>query len=296
MSRPSRVRATGPLAPFAAGFRQELAQQGYTAHSASNQLQLMAHASRWLANSGLGLEALSPSRVEEFLAHRRAEGYTLWLSAKAMIPMLDYLRGIGVAPTPAPAVPATEAEQLEERYRVYLVEERGLAAGTIAGYLHVARHAALRHPEHAALIQRVLAIPAKRTDRQLVSFLTGDEIDALLAAPDRATWAGRRDHALLLVAVQTGLRVSELTVLTCEDVELGVGAHVRCHGKGRKERITPLTKQACGVLRVWLAERQGQPCDPLFPTRTKLRRGSWWPVRVTMREIRKAPLMYGGVR
>lgn len=132
-------------------------------------------------------------------------------------------------------------------------------------------YAALRHPEHAALIQRVLAIPAKRTDRQIVSFLTHDEVDALLAAPDRDTWIGRRDHALLLVAIQTGLRVTELTTLTCADVELGTGAHLRCHGKGRKERITPLTTQARQVLRVWLAERHGQPDDPLFPSR---RRGS----------------------
>lgn len=128
-------------------------------------------------------------------------------------------------------------------------------------------YAALRHPEHAALIQRVLAIPAKRTDRALVSFLTHDEVDALLAAPDRDTWLGRRDHALLLVAVQTGLRVSELTSLNCADVDLGTGAHLRCHGKGRKERITPLTIQACGVLRVWLTERRGEPSDPLFPSR-----------------------------
>ncbi len=128
-------------------------------------------------------------------------------------------------------------------------------------------YAALRHPEHAALIQRVLAIPAKRTDRQLVSFLTTEEVDALLAAPERNTWVGRRDHALLLVAVQTGLRVSELTSLTCADVALGTGAHLRCHGKGRKERITPLTTQACGVLRVWLAERGGGSGDPLFPSR-----------------------------
>lgn len=130
-------------------------------------------------------------------------------------------------------------------------------------------YAALRHPEHAALIQRVLAIPVKRTDRQLVSFLTRDEIDALLSAPDRDTWVGRRDHALLLVTVQTGLRVSELTSLTCADVELGTGAHLRCHGKGRKERITPLTTQACSVLRVWLSERRGTPCDPLFPSRRR---------------------------
>jgi integrase/recombinase XerD len=130
-------------------------------------------------------------------------------------------------------------------------------------------YAALRHPEHAALIQRVLAIPAKRTDRPLVSFLTHDEVDAVLSAPNRNTWAGRRDHALLLVAVQTGLRVTELTSLTCADVDLGTGAHLRCHGKGRKERITPLTPQVCGVLRVWLAERRGEPCAPLFPSRRR---------------------------
>lgn len=128
-------------------------------------------------------------------------------------------------------------------------------------------YAALCHPEHAALIQRVLAIPAKRTDRQLVSFLTSDEVDALLAAPDRHTWIGRRDHALLLVAIHTGLRVSELTSLTCADVELGTGAHVRCHGKGRKERITPLTTEVCAVLRVWLAERRGRPADVVFASR-----------------------------
>lgn len=128
-------------------------------------------------------------------------------------------------------------------------------------------YAALRHPEHAALIQRVLAIPAKRMDRQLISFLTDDEVDALLAAPDRHTWVGRRDHALLLLAIQTGLRVSELTSLRCEDIEFGTGAHLRCHGKGRKERITPLTTQVRAVLQVWLAERQGTPADPVFPSR-----------------------------
>jgi integrase/recombinase XerD len=128
-------------------------------------------------------------------------------------------------------------------------------------------YAALHHPEHAALIQRVLAIPAKRVDRKLVSFLTDDEVEALLVAPDRDTWVGRRDHTLLLVAVQSGLRVSELTSLTCADVEPGTGAHLRCHGKGRKERITPLTTQVCAVLRVWLAERGGGPDDPVFPSR-----------------------------
>ena len=128
------------------------------------------------------------------------------------------------------------------------------------------RFASFRHPEHAALIQRVLAIPPKRYDRALVTFLTRAEVDALLAAPDRSRWTGRRDCTLLVVAVQTGLRVSELATLTCQDVHLEVGAHVRCHGKGRKERITPLTTQTVALLRVWMQERCGLPGDPLFPT------------------------------
>jgi len=132
-------------------------------------------------------------------------------------------------------------------------------------------YAALRHPEHAASIQRVLAIPTKRCEHTLVSWLTEPEVDALLAAPERATWTGRRDHALLLLAVQTGLRISELTGLTIADVNLGAGAHVHCLGKGRKERATPLTPLTVRVLRVWLAERRGAPSDPLFPTNTGTR-------------------------
>ena len=128
------------------------------------------------------------------------------------------------------------------------------------------RFAALRHPEHAELIRRVLAIPTKRYERTVVDFLRRDEVDALLAAPDRATWIGRRDHALLVVAIQTGLRVSELIGVTCSDLHLGTGAHVRSHGKGRKERATPLTSQTLAVLRVWMRERAGVPTDPLFPT------------------------------
>jgi site-specific recombinase XerD len=128
------------------------------------------------------------------------------------------------------------------------------------------RFAALAHPEHAAIIQRVLAIPTKRFERTDVSFLDQHEIDALLAAPDRTRWIGRRDHALLVTAVQTGLRVSELVGLCCRDLELGRGAHVRCTGKGRKQRCTPLTAHTVSVLRVWVQERRGDPDDPLFPT------------------------------
>src|SRR5690606_30152450 len=117
-------------------------------------------------------------------------------------------------------------------------------------------------------IERVLAIPPKRFERRIVTWLTELEIDALLAAPDRATWTGRRDTALFGLAVQTGLRASELIGLTCADVHLGSGAHVSCTGKGRKQRITPLTSGTVAVLRSWLTERAGQPADPLFPTRT----------------------------
>ncbi len=129
-------------------------------------------------------------------------------------------------------------------------------------------YAALRHPEHALLIQRVLAIPPKRFDKRIVTFLTVTEIDALLAAPDQARWEGRRDRVLMLLAIQTGLRVSELTGLNCSDVTLGIGANIRCEGKGRKQRAVPLTGPVEALLRPWLTERGGHPEDPLFPTRT----------------------------
>lgn len=126
--------------------------------------------------------------------------------------------------------------------------------------------AALHHPEHATDISQVLAIPAKRAEQTIITFLTDTEVDALLASPDRATRTGRRDHAWTLLAVQTGLRASELTQLTYRDVHLGTGAYVSCHGKGRKDRITPLTASTVATLRTWMAERQGEPGDPLFPT------------------------------
>ena len=135
-------------------------------------------------------------------------------------------------------------------------------------------YASLRHPEHAALIQRVLAVPAKRFDKPLVCFLTATEIDALVDAPDLTRWEGRRDRALLLAAVQVGLRVSELTGLTCGDVALGTGAHVRFQGKGRKHRAVPLTAATEAVLDVWLAERAGRRDEPAFPTRTGRRLSS----------------------
>jgi site-specific recombinase XerD len=128
------------------------------------------------------------------------------------------------------------------------------------------RFAAFRHPEHAELISRVIAVPTKRFDRAIVSYLAEDEVDALLAAPDRSRWIGRRDHALLTLAIQTGLRVTELTNLRCQDAHLDTGPHIETRGKGRKQRATPLTSQTIAVLREWLKERDGQPSQPLFPT------------------------------
>lgn len=160
--------------------------------------------------------------------------------------------------------------ELIAAFLAHLETERGNSVKTrnarLAAIHSLYRYAALRHPEHAQDIQRVLAIPPKRSDRALVTFLDQAEIDALLAAPDRSTWTGRRDHALLVLAIQTGLRASELTGLNCGDVHLSTGAHVNCRGKGRKQRITPLTAVTVAVLRVWLTERNGQPVDPLFPT------------------------------
>jgi integrase/recombinase XerD len=153
----------------------------------------------------------------------------------------------------------------------HLERDRGNSARTrnirLAAVHSFFQFCALRHPEHAALIARVLAIPPKRATKRIVTFLTADETRALLGAPDRTTWAGRRDHALLLTAVQTGLRVSELLGLTLADVQLGAGAHVRATGKGRKQRVSPLTRQTVAVLRVWTRENAGQPAEPLFASR-----------------------------
>lgn len=154
----------------------------------------------------------------------------------------------------------------------HLEHDRGNGARSRNARLAAVRsmfaYAALRHPEHAETIARVLAIPVKKFDRAVVTWLTEPEVDALLAAPDKATWAGRRDHAMLTLAAQAGLRVSELTGLARGDVHLGSGPHVSCHGKGRKERITPLAAVTITVLRAWLAEHPGEPGQPLFPNRT----------------------------
>lgn len=154
-------------------------------------------------------------------------------------------------------------------FLAHLEHQRGVSTSTRNARLVALRswlaYAAHRHPEHAALIARVLAIPSKRRDRPLVSFLEPDEIEALLNAPDTRRWTGRRDQVLLTFAVQTGLRVSELTAVRNTDITLGRGAHVQVLGKGRKERAVPLSTHTVDVMRPWLTELAADPGGPVFP-------------------------------
>jgi integrase/recombinase XerD len=153
----------------------------------------------------------------------------------------------------------------------HLEHERGNSIPTrnarLAAIHSLFRYAALRHPEDMATIARVIEIPAKRHVRTTISYLHEGEIKALLRAPDRTIWLGRRDHALLLTAIQTGLRVSELASLRIGDISLGTGAHCRVIGKGRKERCATLTAETIAVLRTWLDECPGHSEEPLFPSR-----------------------------
>jgi site-specific recombinase XerD len=149
-----------------------------------------------------------------------------------------------------------------EKHDGISVRTRNLRLTAIHSFFHFT---AYELPEHSAQIQRVLAIPSKRFTRTLVSFLTRPEVDALLAAPDRGTWSGRRDHAFILTAAQTGFRLSEMTGLKREDLTLGAGAHLRVIGKGRRERCTPLAKTTRAVLKAWLREPPRGDGNVLFP-------------------------------
>jgi integrase/recombinase XerD len=136
----------------------------------------------------------------------------------------------------------------------------------LAGVRSFFRFVAVSEPRYMLQCEKILAMPGKRYVRRTVEFLDRDEIDALLAAPDCSTWVGRRDHAMLLVAAQAGLRASELLGLRRSDIVFGTGAHVRCEGKGRKQRSTPLRRETVKVLEAWLKERRGSDSDPLFPS------------------------------
>ena len=151
----------------------------------------------------------------------------------------------------------------------HLEKDRGNSARSrnvrLAAIHSFFRYVALHEPSHGALAQRILAIPSKKYKQRQIEFLTRSEVEALLEAPDQNTWAGRRDRTLMLVVVQTGIRVSELTNLSCKDIVLGNGAHLRCTGKGRKERCVPLRKEAQAALKAWLLERDADLSEPLFP-------------------------------
>ncbi|MGH3628158.1 MAG: tyrosine-type recombinase/integrase [Sciscionella sp.] len=150
----------------------------------------------------------------------------------------------------------------------HLEHERGNNAKTRNTRLTAIRAVLARalpdHPEHAGRITQVLAIPPKRTTRPVIEFLTHDEVNVLLAAPDRQTWAGRRDHALLAMTVQTGLRISEVSSLTYDDVHLGTGPHIACTGKGRRQRVTPLTRSTVDIMKDYITERRTRPGVALF--------------------------------
>jgi site-specific recombinase XerD len=218
------------------------------------------------------LEAFFSDRL---LRQRRASPHTIAAYRDAFRLLLAFVeKHLRKAPSDlllgdldAPLI-ATFLEHLEtERGNSERTRNARLAA--IHSFFHFA---AVREPACAGLIQRVLALPQKRFDRDLVAFLSAAEVEALLAAPDTSTRLGRRDRALLLLMVQTGLRLAEVTNLTAEALVLGAGAHVRCHGKGRKERCTPLSRSTARVLRAWLVERGASGADLVFASirRTQL--------------------------
>ena len=214
--------------------------------------------------------------TDKLIAQRQASPHTIDAYRDTCRLLLEYASGqvrkqpcqLDIADLDAPLITAF-LEHLETG-RANTVTTRN---ARLAAIRSLYRYAALHAPEHAAVISRVLAIPPKRSDRAIVCYLDAEQTDALLAAPGQATWLARRDRALLLVAVQTGLRVSELTGLTVSDVHLGPGPHVRCHGKGRKDRATPLTRQTVAVLRAWLGRPPANTRRRRTPRRQARRRG-----------------------
>ena len=226
------------------------------------------------------MSALAPTLQSFFtdylVGQRGASGHTITSYRDTFRLLLGYLNErTGVAPS------ALEFSDLKVEhiagFLTTLEEERANSPRTrnarLAAIHSFFNYATLRHLEHAELIARVLAIPPKNTQRSDVTYLSDLEVEALLAAPDRTTWTGRRDHALLLVLVTTGLRVSELNFLTRADVcTERHAAHVVCHGKGRKDRITPLDSLTAKILRVWVGENVGLGAEPLFVARGTKRR------------------------
>ena len=207
--------------------------------------------------------------TDRLMSQRQASQHTIAAYRDAIRMLLQFASGSTAKPLSrldfADLDATTVAAFLDhlERERANSIRSRNARLAAIHSLF---TFAALHHPEHNNDIARVLAIPAKRTDHTIVEFLTDDEVDELLNQPDRGTRTGRRDHTMLHLAVQTGLRASELTTLHCRDIHLGTGPHVSCLGKGRKRRVTPLTTDTVDRLRTWMAERKGTPDDVLFTT------------------------------
>jgi integrase/recombinase XerD len=207
--------------------------------------------------------------TDRLLRERRASSHTIAGYRDAFRLLLAYAKDrLGKAPV-ALCLEELDAPFLAD-FLHHLETARGNTARTrnarLAALHSFFRYVAMREPACAHLCQRVLAMPSKRHEKRPIAFLHRTEIDALLAVPDVATWVGRRDRSLLSLAVQTGLRVSELINLRRQDVTLGTGAHVRCEGKGRKQRATPLRPEIVTLLQAWLRERGGEAGDPIFPS------------------------------
>jgi integrase/recombinase XerD len=208
--------------------------------------------------------------TQRLIAQRRSSPHTIASYRDTFRLLLGFAQGVtGKAPTQLNLTDLDAA--LIAAFLDHLERDRRNSIRTrnsrLVAVRSLFRYAATREPAHAELIQRVLAIPQKRFDCAIVCFLNREEIEAVLASPNQASWTGRRDHALLVVAAQTGLRVSELTGLRRQDLSLANGPHLRCHGKGRKDRCTPLTTHTVTVLREWLRAHDATPESPLFPTR-----------------------------
>ena len=207
--------------------------------------------------------------TERLVTHQDASGHTVAAYRDTFRLLLRFAQArFGRAPS------RLRLEDLDaaclEAFLVHLERDRGNHPRTrnqrLSALHGFFRFVALSEPALSLHCQRILAIPAKRCERGPVAFLTDDETRALISAPDTTTWIGRRDHALMLVTVQTGLRNTEIRALRRQDVELNTGAHIRCVGKGRKTRATPLRPDVAAILKDWLAHQPGAPADPVFPS------------------------------
>ena len=221
-------------------------------------------------NSSRNLSSLLQEFFTEYLINqRRASQNTIASYRDSFCLLLKYAQQRFKKPPVALELSNLDAGFISE-FLNHLEKDRGVCARSrnqrLAAIRSFFRYISLYVTERLELIQQVLAIPSKRYEKKIVEFLDQSEIDSLLEVPDRKAWIGRRDHALLMLMIQTGVRVSELTGLCYQDVVLGPGAYIRCRGKGRKERCTPLMKQTIGVLRAWLKEGNYGPADTLFPS------------------------------